>query len=438
MKGESPGQNSNQFAVFIDIENFFISCKELKLPFDIAPIFKKLKEDGNLSFRKSYGDLEKICQDSELRKRIRQMLQRHLVQHQDIVYQTSFKNSSDIALAVEALSVAHLYSDVSSFCIVASDRDFVPLMRRLQELGKTVYGVGVSATNTPDIYQEVCNKLIYYETLIETAPDTAITISPRVASAKLFDFFEVLERALGVLNEKGELTCGARLAPFMRQLKPDFDPMLVGAKTFKQFIEMAEEHDTVVVDWQGHRGDYVVRLPGDQEKPAGAQLPIIRVKKRDPKEQASYYRRLLENKLKTKLPSLEERRDIIAALAEIYRRLPSSSHGIWLKNWSFEAYEHLRPTSPNLDQRTIFKLLYSLYLARCFHASHVDDIYDPFVTIQAGSDEWEQRMHSTFLRAIIIEDPRVDLDEEALSLLLYEDTDHKDDIGKLIDGITVH
>ncbi|GAB3135690.1 NYN domain-containing protein [Marisediminicola antarctica] len=54
------------------------------------------------------------------------------------------KNAADIQLVVDALTVAVEAPWVKVFVIVSGDGDFVPLVRRLQYLGKVVIGVGLS------------------------------------------------------------------------------------------------------------------------------------------------------------------------------------------------------------------------------------------------------------------------------------------------------
>ncbi|MET3767456.1 hypothetical protein ABIB15_000118 [Marisediminicola sp. UYEF4] len=54
------------------------------------------------------------------------------------------KNAADIQLVVDALTVAVEAPWVKVFVIVSGDGDFVPLVRRLQYLGKVVIGVGLN------------------------------------------------------------------------------------------------------------------------------------------------------------------------------------------------------------------------------------------------------------------------------------------------------
>jgi len=428
----------SRIAVYIDIENFYMACKNKNFPFDLTPIFEKLKEYGRISMRNSYGDLEQTIFDGDHRKRIRKMLQRFLVKHQDIAYLTERKNTADMALTVEALTVCHLYSDINIFTFLAQDRDYVPLMVELKGLGKTVIGVAVSEENTHALLKEACDHLFYYEQMIPEITSAAIHVSQPKTDSKLGEYVELLERAINALNDQGLLTCGAKLAPYLRQLQPDFDPKQVNAKTFKEFIEMAQQKDAVEVDWQGHVGDYIVTLPGKRITAQPGQLALSDTKKQKPEQLYKHYRWLLEKVLKISIPSIEDRRQILDSLKAVIKKQPESSQGIYLKDWSFAALESLRDRGIWIDQKIIYKVLWSLYLQDCFISTVRDDFFDPYVELRIDPNEWESTLHVGFLRAISVEDVKVNFTEEAVSLFLFGDDKHLEEAKKLIAVITRH
>ncbi len=132
-------KGTEKIALFIDIENFIGFSNNLQLPIDLAPVIKKLTETGRVLFRRSFGDLsQSLYATGQINRlyHIRQMLQRNLVQHEDVPYDSKYKNSSDIRLVVEALSTAFSYPDITTFAIVSGDRDYIPLFSKLRELGK--------------------------------------------------------------------------------------------------------------------------------------------------------------------------------------------------------------------------------------------------------------------------------------------------------------
>jgi hypothetical protein len=66
------------------------------------------------------------------------------------------KNSTDIALAIDAMDILHT-SAVDAFCLVSDDRDFVPLAARLRAAGRRVYAICKSADPR---MQSICTEVI--------------------------------------------------------------------------------------------------------------------------------------------------------------------------------------------------------------------------------------------------------------------------------------
>lgn len=75
---------------------------------------------------------------------------------------TQGKNAADIALVVDAMDLLHS-STVDAFCIVSSDADMAPLMRRIRESGLPAYGYG--ATQSAISFQQGCTEFTVLEDL---------------------------------------------------------------------------------------------------------------------------------------------------------------------------------------------------------------------------------------------------------------------------------
>src|SRR5437879_9510415 len=80
------------------------------------------------------------------------------------------KNGADINLALDALEMAFTHSHVNAFAIVSGDSDFIPLVNKLKEYGKTVFVVGGRAF-TSTILQQNCHEFISYESLLVDTSD---------------------------------------------------------------------------------------------------------------------------------------------------------------------------------------------------------------------------------------------------------------------------
>src|SRR5205807_745200 len=87
------------------------------------------------------------------------------------------KNGADINLALDALEMAFTHDHVNAFAIVSGDSDFIPLVNKLKEYGKTVYVVGGKAF-TSTILQQNCHEFVSYESLLDE-PGSAKQREPR-------------------------------------------------------------------------------------------------------------------------------------------------------------------------------------------------------------------------------------------------------------------
>ena len=72
------------------------------------------------------------------------------------------KNAADIALVVDAMDLLRS-STVDAFCIVSSDADMAPLVRRIKESGRPAYGYGFS--HSARSFQQGCTEFTFLEDL---------------------------------------------------------------------------------------------------------------------------------------------------------------------------------------------------------------------------------------------------------------------------------
>ena len=103
------------------------------------------------------------------------------------------KNGADINLALDALEMAFTHTHVNAFAIVSGDSDFIPLVNKLKEYGKTVFVVGGKAF-TSTILQQNCHEFISFESLlsgrrrnVRPCSRDADLPSPRAATAGATD-----------------------------------------------------------------------------------------------------------------------------------------------------------------------------------------------------------------------------------------------------------
>ena len=91
-----------------------------------------LKLYGQIHFRRAYSSPQKVIEHTDL-------FRRHSIR--PMVNVPTGKNSTDIALAVDAIDLA-ICENPDVVVIASSDSDYAPLAQRLREKGCRVLGIG--------------------------------------------------------------------------------------------------------------------------------------------------------------------------------------------------------------------------------------------------------------------------------------------------------
>src|SRR5215468_7081285 len=166
-------QEKLNIAVFVDYDNIEIGVKStLRREFDVSLPLGALKERGDLVAKFAYANWGR--QEGATR----QMAENAVQMVQRIPSPRGDKNGADINLALDALEMAFTHSHVNAFAIVSGDSDFIPLVNKLKEFGKTVYVVGGKAF-TSTILQQNCHEFVSFESLMPDAqPVPASEVRP--------------------------------------------------------------------------------------------------------------------------------------------------------------------------------------------------------------------------------------------------------------------
>ena len=117
--------NDKRIALLIDADNLSGDVIE-------QAIEHLLKTHGAIHFRRAYCAPQKVIEHMDL-------FRRHSIR--PMVNVPTGKNSTDIALAVDAIDLA-LSERPSVVVIASSDSDYAPLAQRLREKGCRVLGIG--------------------------------------------------------------------------------------------------------------------------------------------------------------------------------------------------------------------------------------------------------------------------------------------------------
>lgn len=294
-----------KIAVFVDYDNIEIGVKStLQREFDVGAVLDALKERGDIVAKFAYADWGR----QEGAKR--QMAENAVQMVQRIPSPRGDKNGADINLALDALEMAFTHDHVNAFAIVSGDSDFIPLLNKLKEFGKTVFVVGGKAF-TSTILQKNCHEFISFEALLDEPqqrqqqppqPQQAQPNRPpreerppeskggrsyqhdrqrpprhRPAPLELGRAMPLVERALQVLERREVTPQLGLLKSTMLQLDSTFTEKAYGAGSFSEFVEKLKADGYVNVS--GGEGRYVIERKTKPEEPAlqpEEALPLLR------------------------------------------------------------------------------------------------------------------------------------------------------------------
>jgi uncharacterized protein (TIGR00288 family) len=325
-------QDKVNIAVFVDYDNIEIGVKStLRREFDVSLPLDALKERGDIVAKFAYANW------SRQEGATRQMAENAVQMVQRIPSPRGDKNGADINLALDALEMAFTHSHVNAFAIVSGDSDFIPLVNKLKEYGKTVYVVGGKAF-TSTILQQNCHEFVSYESLLLDADkadpsrferdrvkraDPPRTDQPRMEQGRpdqskdpqgpkdltkrdeqrppqqqqqqpqqfqqrkerpqpldLAQAMPLVERALQVLERRAVQPQLGLLKSTMIQLDSTFSERAYGAHSFSEFVEKLKKADYVNVTGSG--GRYMIERKAATGVPARPlpqpeeALPILR------------------------------------------------------------------------------------------------------------------------------------------------------------------
>jgi uncharacterized protein (TIGR00288 family) len=307
-------QERNNIAVFVDYDNIEIGVKStLRREFEVSLVLDALKERGDIVAKFAYANW------SRQEGATRQMAENAVQMVQRIPSPRGDKNGADINLALDALEMAFTHDHVNAFAIVSGDSDFIPLVNKLKEYGKTVYVIGGKAF-TSTILQQNCHEFVSFESLLNVDPATVQPMPerhfekrrherdrdrdrerperreqppqqgqpqaqpqgqarpPRPAPLDLQLSMPLVERALQVLERRNVQPQLGLLKSTMLQLDSTFSESTYGARSFSDFVDRLKRADLVNVRGGGGRL-FIERKAGSHDKPMPKPeeaLPMLR------------------------------------------------------------------------------------------------------------------------------------------------------------------
>ncbi|HYP13066.1 MAG TPA: NYN domain-containing protein [Bryobacteraceae bacterium] len=277
-------QEKLTIAVFVDYDNIEIGVKStLRREFDVSLPLEALKERGDIVAKFAYANW------GRQEPATRQMAENAVQMVQRIPSPRGDKNGADINLALDALEMAFTHDHVNAFAIVSGDSDFIPLVNKLKEYGKTVYVVGGKAF-TSTILQQNCHEFISYESLLDEPkrgdrpqparepaanapfpPTKQIGQRMRPAPLDIAQSMPLVERALQVLERRAVQPQLGLLKSTMLQLDSTFSERAYGAGSFSDFVEKLKKSEYVNVSGTG--GRYIIERKASSAPEIAAPKP---------------------------------------------------------------------------------------------------------------------------------------------------------------------
>jgi len=209
-------------AVLIDADNSSPKWAEA--------IFEEIASLGEASVRRIYGDFSRQ-QLSGWQEKLPTLA---LVPHHQPA-NTVGKNSSDIALVIDAMDLLHT-GRFDGFVLISSDSDFTRLASRIREQGLDVYGIGQK--KTPDAFRKACKRFIFVENLLQQDEPRE---TPRRDHAK--DAIPMINAAMMAIDPEGEWFPLGLIGQTIQASHPDFDSRSFGVAKLSDLVEKAGRYE---------------------------------------------------------------------------------------------------------------------------------------------------------------------------------------------------
>ncbi|WP_319545602.1 NYN domain-containing protein [Ruegeria conchae] len=232
-------RTTDRLAVLIDADN--VPAKHS------AEIFEEIATLGEAGLRRIYGD---FSNGSPQGWDAKTMSEYAIVPHQQFA-NTSKKNSSDIALVIDAMDILHS-GRFGGFVLVSSDSDFTRLASRIREQGLDVFGIGEN--KAPRAFVAACNRFIYIENIEASVPheerDNALK-----SKRELNHAFQLIRNVMRNFDEpEGWLKLGL-VGSQLNKIYTDFDPRTYGFSKLSELVRATGKFDE-----KGTNGDFKIRL----------------------------------------------------------------------------------------------------------------------------------------------------------------------------------
>jgi uncharacterized LabA/DUF88 family protein len=236
-----------KLALFIDFENIArgVRQRHLEERVDLQAILGELETKGRILLKRAYADWGYY-------KDYRSDLLQNGIEPVQVFAASrdreGWKNGADIRIAIEAVEAVFRFPEITDFVLVSGDSDFLSLVTRLREHGKTVWGVGLKASSSQYLVKS-CDHYLFYEDVADWLPEehTDVQNGHRRDSRTLL--LSTVRRMTDRQGLPGMPPPGTPLKALavkaaMRRLDPTWEEQFEG---YTSFIEFLLAHQDVIL-----------------------------------------------------------------------------------------------------------------------------------------------------------------------------------------------
>ena len=186
--------------------------------------------------RRIYGDFS----GPSLRAWEQELEGHAVIPHQQFAY-TQGKNSSDIALVIDAMDLMHT-GRFDGFVLVSSDSDFTRLASRIREQGLPVYGIGKHST--PRAFKKACKQFIFIDNLmiVESGRTLRENDIGKMDASKAPIIKEPPSKAVPLIaaairSRDEDWVPLSYIGHYVREANSEFDPRTYGCEKLTELLE---------------------------------------------------------------------------------------------------------------------------------------------------------------------------------------------------------
>jgi uncharacterized protein (TIGR00288 family) len=243
-------------AVFVDYENLELGVRDMKAgSLKIELILTRLLEKGRIVSKRAYCDWRSHS------KAVREFHALGIELIDIPRSKMSGKNSADIHMVVDAIDLCYSKAHIDTFALLTGDSDFSPLVSKLKENDKRVFGCGVQ-NSTSRLLVSNCDEFLFYDDLLrEQKPQRR-----RKAEGEDNPGERAIDQLMAIvrsLDRDYDSVWGSMVKQTIRRVHPEFNEVYAGFRNFAELLREAEKRELVSLEMDESRGNYKVSLRTD-------------------------------------------------------------------------------------------------------------------------------------------------------------------------------